>query len=460
MKQHHMLYSAILGVLFIFSSAFTDTTGIQGVKMKQSGFIGLELGQIVTGNQGYNFGEISDITRGTWERLLLQYVNDIGVGERVHVNLALECQLSYSYPYGLWASVEMKQPRFSFYPDRAEGTYTIGDPQKVRFEFGFGYFPYKTNPDVKNLGEYMFRTGTYPLYILNNFNRPYSRLLGLRTSLTVLNDLKIDALITCATLVPPLANGSLSVIADYNFLHFADIGMGVSFANCFPVDDRLTTPKIPGNQYTTKGGDTAYYTFKGVKPMAKLSLDPKVFIPGDLFNKQDLRLYGEVCVSGWENYKNYSVSDTDIAQYYADRKNRTVFMLGCNFPSFFKLTNKALNVMNVDLPFMNQLDFDVLSFEYEYMPNKYPNSTYNLTGQTAQFLPLPSITSFRSIEMPYPWYWSIYAKKTILNNFAIVMQFARDHMRPINNDPVKQYYEDVLERKGDWWWCIRLNVKY
>ena len=36
----------------------------------------------------------------------------------------------------------------------------ISDPGKDYVEFGF--FPYKYNPDARNLGEYLYRSGTYP----------------------------------------------------------------------------------------------------------------------------------------------------------------------------------------------------------------------------------------------------------------------------------------------------------
>ena len=148
---------------------------------------------------------------------MFQYANDIAINEHIHAKFAVECQMSFSFPYNIYASWEAKKPKFSFYPDRAEGTYTTGNPHLLRFEFGFGYFPYRMNPDVKNLGEYLFRSGTYPLYVLNNFNRPLLPVLGLRQVLQSWIDLKLDALVTCETLVPPLGNGSLSFIADYNF---------------------------------------------------------------------------------------------------------------------------------------------------------------------------------------------------------------------------------------------------
>jgi hypothetical protein len=45
---------------------------------------------------------------------------------------------------------------------QAQGTYTFGDLQDPVASLQMGYFPYKYNPDAKNLGEYLMRSGTYP----------------------------------------------------------------------------------------------------------------------------------------------------------------------------------------------------------------------------------------------------------------------------------------------------------
>lgn len=454
-----------VGILLFFMSGTTVATGIDALPMHHSGFIGLEVGQIVHGYHDSKIG-LGEINRGWCERLLFQYVNNVEVTDHISVNMAIECQMSYSFPYTLYASWATKKPSFSFYPDRAEGTYTIGDPDLFRYEFGFGYFPYRINPDVKNLGEYLFRTGTYPLYVLNNFNRPYSRLLGLRSSFTILKSTKLDVLLTSSTMVPPLADFSLSFIGRYNLLDIVDAGVGVTFANLFPVDESLTTPTDNiATRYFDANGDTAYYTFKGVKPTAKVSFDPKPLIAmltkADLFNENDLRIYGEVCVSGWKNYKNYDTSVIGQAQsYFEDRADRTVAMFGINVPSIFKPIGRLCDALNFPLPFLDSMDFDVLSFEYEYLPNKYANSTFNMLGNKSKPVPQPNIFPSSGDEKVHPWYWTIYAKKSFLQHFAIIAQFARDHMRPINNDPSYQYVEEVLERKDDWWWNIRLNVSY
>ena len=184
------------GLLLIAARCcLADTTAVSEFKIKQSGFIGLEGGAIVHGIENNNDipgGEVAEITKSWQERFLFQYVNDIVIKERIRVVMAIECQMSFTYPYDTYIAWETHQPLFSFYPDRAEGMYSFGDPQKPYLQVGFGYFPFRTSPDVKNLGEYLFRANTYPVYVMNNFNRPYSRLLGLRASSTLFESLHQD----------------------------------------------------------------------------------------------------------------------------------------------------------------------------------------------------------------------------------------------------------------------------
>jgi hypothetical protein len=53
---------------------------------------------------------------------------------------------------------------------------------------------------------------------------------------------------------------------------------------------------------TTGTSDSSFYTFKGAKLMAKAAIDFKKIIPGGLFGKQDLRLYGEATILGLTDY--------------------------------------------------------------------------------------------------------------------------------------------------------------
>ena len=60
------------------------------------------------------------------------------------------------------------------YLTRADFNYTPGPA----FNLDVGYFPFKYNGDAWNLGEYLFRTGTYPQFLITNFDFAASRVAG------------------------------------------------------------------------------------------------------------------------------------------------------------------------------------------------------------------------------------------------------------------------------------------
>ena len=421
------------------SSADSTTTTIPyNWNTKQCGFLGLEGGEIVKGIGDAQHNGL-EIIKSWQERLLFNYGTELSLSKRLHLFTTIECQMSYSYPYNQITAYEIHQPQFSFYPDRAEAVYSIGNIEAPFLKLGFGYFPFKTNPDAKDLGDYLFRTGTYPVYVINTFNRPYARLLGIHASSTLFNDLHQDLLLTSSNLLPPLVDGSLSYLVSYSIFKVVELGAGISFSHLFPVDKSLTTPKIPGTtSYIKAKGDTNYYTFAANKPMLRFAIDPKPLIPWNGFGKDDFRLYGEACVTAWENQVNYDTAR--VNNFYGNRNDRALFLLGFNVP-----TCKIL---------------DVLSGELEWFPNRYPNGGINMFGANRPILPTPNLYPSGGQGKVYPLYWDIYMKKTIVDKFSIIVQFARDHMRPIDNNLVLQYSEDVLERKGDWWWAFRLNISF
>ncbi len=422
---------------------------------------GIEGGEIVQGLQdaGHAVNGVYNIHQSWLERLLFQYVSDITVTDRIRAVIAMECQLGYQYPYDQTAIWDVHAPVFSVYPDRAEAMYTLGKQSRPWLQFGFGYFPFRTNPDVRNLGEYLFRTNTYPVYAMTNFNRPYNRLLGIRAGSTLFDStLHLDALLTGSNLIPPLADGTLSFLASYRLLHFLDIGGGISFCHLLQVSQAVDTPKTLGvDSYIKANGDTGYYTFAGTKLMARFALDfkPLMFSAGRLFNSSDLRLYGEWCVTGLGDQKNYDTSA--IAPHFYDKtSDRMLYMLGLNLPLFRLVQLATVNIIK-------ECPEDVFSIEVEHYPNAYPNSLFNVVGHNDVMYPIPyslaNVPAMANSKI-FPWFWSFYFKKAFLDRFALIVQLARDHMKPNSNNVQYNYTGDVLVRQGDWWWNVRLNLNY
>jgi hypothetical protein len=234
----------------------------------------------------------------------------------------------------------------------------------------------------------------------------------------------------------PTQDYSLSYLAHYSLAGFMDVGAGINLAHFFPIGSKNASSAVKsdevGDRYTTENGDTSFYDFKAIKPSITIAFDLKKLLPSiiaDLLNKDDFRLYGEVCVTGWENFKNY---DTTKISYYENRMDRTLLMAGLNIP-----TLKVL---------------DILSLECEYYSNKYPNSFRNVIEMNVA----TPYSNYRGDL--YPWYYSIYAKKTFLDKFSIVGQIARDHMRPYCPVSKIAEREESLKKLGDWWWVLNFNV--
>jgi hypothetical protein len=450
MTKGKLLCCWSVALLLAVTVSFADiaTSANSDVTVKTGGFVALDNGQIVSGRSGSG----TEYTKGWIERSLIQFSSEFSYKKHLKLFMAVESQYGFSYPQS--QNSPSLFPRFWLYPARVESVYSLFDSKDTPWlQFGFGYFPFTMNRHVRNLGEFMFRTGTYPPYIINNFNAPFTRLLGFRVSSTF-NDFKNDLLFTSEAGMFPTQDFSLSWVGRNTFLNCFEIGGGISFAHLLSINNSLTSPtkflkedgsvnedaKNPAIWQIRKINDTtfdtSYYTFRGMKPDLMFGFDPKPLLPSGiarLMGKDDGQMYGEVCVGGWKNYQNIN-PDTNV--HYADfrdRKDRTFYSAGINLPVFKFL--------------------DVLSFETEYYPSKYANDFYMVS-----YYNVPAYGQYGTDVSSFKW--SVYAKKTFLEKFIIIGQVARDHMRPSFPSYIEMERSDVLSRGKDWWWNFRIMTKF
>ena len=104
---------------------------------------------------------------------------------------------------------------------------------------GLGLFPYKYNRDASNLGEYLFRAGPYPTYIMTGgysfINSAAVPLQGLKSRYEAGN-LSFDAFLVTETTMPPLYDLSLAGVLRYRMLDGAvDVGAGVNLKRLIPI---------------------------------------------------------------------------------------------------------------------------------------------------------------------------------------------------------------------------------
>lgn len=423
----------LIALLSCFSYAQEDIT--KNIKSRLVGMGSYEFGQFM---KAESRGSETRLEKVWYQRMYMHVGLSAAINERTKLDLIGESVVHFSYVQSK-DQLDNDKVQNQFYPHQMEGSYTFGDLERPWLTIGAGIFPFKYNPDVRNLGEYMFRSGTYPPVLWSLFDFPFARLTGLKLRSSPLKDLNCYALLTSETQFLPLQDYGASFLGDYTVFNSFTIGAGVFGSHLFPVNEGYTTPKLEQNRYIdTTTGDTTYLTFKGTKVMGRAALDIKPLIsmvfPStsdfmNIFGKNDLRVYTEAAVIGLENQY----------PYYQERFRRIPFMVGVNAPMF-----KIL---------------DVCAVELEWYKWNYPNSFTSSFFQDQVPMPDPLIAEYAN----YKWKenmlkWSVYTKKQV-GSFSFIAQVAYDHnrMEVHSFQQGATYYGDAMHKHGDWAWIGKME---
>ena len=342
-----------------------------------------------------------------------------------------------------------------FYIREGQGIFTFKNSESFNLDMAFGYMPYKYNPDVRNLGEFLFRSGTYPLYLINDFDRPYARLMGLRAGTSFSTGFikgRADVFGLIEHEMKPFNDLSFAAVTSFNFFDCFEIGGGVDLAHLVPVDSRLTTPREEKNSYNydsifdqTRNSwtfDTGYYTYQGTKLMLRGSLDFIGLLQGlgikrsdkslisELFGPSGGKVYGELGIIGVENYP----ASQNNRRGYVDIMERIPYMVGANIPLW-----KIL---------------DVCAVEFEYFPSYFPDNYWNPVINAYPLPVTPQGEQYDSTVYKPRWNWSVYMKKQVTNNFGLVLKLGRDHTRWEMHPAQQNYYdfESAMVKPDEWGW--------
>ena len=443
-------------------------------------------------------------------------------GDRISIDLSLRGMMQYSYyidnsaDVGAWTT---RFPCWGFQVNSAFGTYIFGDPEIKPFSLTLGFFPYKYNPEVKNLGEYLFRSMAYPNYLRTVFDEPYQRILGLKLSSLLLGGrLRQDLIISNEWDINPTQDFSVAYVAGYSIGKILDIGLGGQAYHLISVSKRYTDPE--DITYNGKGWYWAteqdsindiksYYSFRGIKLMGRFTVKPLASVPeiklpiaGKLFGPQDLNFYAEANVLGLKNYKTHSPDN----EYYNKLSERIPVTFGINAPTnpvfaygiipiavflFGKddyMFNRQEHELQADSSVVDVRvkDFskrlmwsagsavttgimlflqdkvglnvrpDVLNFEFEYWTNRYPNSFESVYSYYAA---IPEVNPSAATSQHNRWHWSVYASKQMAKWF-VNFQIAQDHYIPYSPELHKQETSDAVGAAGLWWWTLKTGFKF
>jgi hypothetical protein len=448
-----IIATAGAAVLFAVSLAYADVklkTDNEDVSLSITGDASMQAGQAV--NYLYQVKGSQEFYHQWIQQSFLHLGIDAVYSKKLQIKMGIEGRLWFSLPdqskgtSGQAYALFDKTFTYSIY--EACGTYLFGNlfGSPLSFSITAGLFRYKYNPEIRNLGEYLFRSPAYPAVLINYFDQTDARLAGIKISadMPAAGDfLKLhgDLMLTLETEMYPFFDATPSFVGNCMIGNFLDVGLGVSLYHLFPMNDSVTRPQTdPKSMYLLKNGEANYYTFGGTKLMARLTFDPKAFIHSQLFGKEDLKVYSEAALLGLENYPaNHTVTGDDNKWGYDTLSHKIPVVMGFNFPGF-----KVL---------------DLISLELEWYGCTYPmNLASALRIGIQNAYPIPT-----NYNLPLQWYtsdnwkWSVYAKKMLANDhLSIVLQFARDHMRfqHILDEP--KVYEEALVRPNDWWWTTKI----
>lgn len=474
-----LLASCLAAPLAGFAQTTEDDVTVKPLSMTTQ----VDAGQVVKGN--YNGEKLEE---QFVQRTSVWITQEITIGPRLDVRAGVGGLFWYSTPSPVANGIFSEAAPFSstakFGPGitRADMEYRFGDIEQPMFTLQAGYFPFKYNQDARNLGEYLMRSGAYPGYLVtggwNLISGAGYMMQGLRLNMTLWDGkFKTEFLLPMEQDLPGI-NGDISptLIVSGTPVKGLELGAGANCHHCVAIKPSRTSPEIRvpadgtfyglGNGYvidnpsfdtslaaTDINGtnprymlDTAnFYTFQGLKLMARASFDPKVYVPlGGILGPEDLKVFGEVAVLGWKNY----------AFYYEERSERMPVMFGVNLPSRvpgFKL-------------------FDVLSLQFEHYSSRLPNAVL-FPSSTA--LPQPASWGYNEAgNVTYDpndmdrdheklkkddWKWSVYARREVVQGLRLYAQVANDYIRLPNEWGALPSLPLTNDSK-DWYYLVRLEL--
>jgi hypothetical protein len=443
-KGMNMRILGIMPTLLIFSACMaSDGSGIDSTGAKVltvTGSLAFDIGEYVKarstggGDNGSNpqpFRSVDHIWFG-------HTIATLNLCSNPSDNFAVRSSFEFRQYMNMFPITNIKDKIFGpyywngFYIREGQGIFSPLSTGPLRLDIAFGYMPYKYSVDTRDLGEYLFRTGTYPLFALGEFDRPFARLTGLRLGLTYDGgpvSAKADLLGLIEREIRPFNDISLAAVAGVNVLKVLEIGGGVDLAHCIPMNSLLTMPENDKTQcIDTVTGDTSYYSFQGTKVMVRGALDPVGMWRGrngiidKICGTSGGRIYAEYAIIGLKNYP--SSGDADNLRGYLSVAERSPWMVGINIPAW-KI-------------------FDVCALEFERFPSYFPDDYWRVV---VNGLPLPSPYPTNSItgnvDSSYAprWNWSLYLKKQIVRHFSIVGQIGRGHQRWESNPNASGLYD-------------------
>lgn len=417
----------------------------------------IDYGHLVSGDNPYGPGASEDAHPSMLplNRAGVTFLQEAALN-RFDVSVGLTGLVWWPYGQGVTNSDERVMNVKPMIPI-ARARWQFGDPASTGGAFQVGTFNYKYNPDARDLGEYLYRSGTYPGFLWTTegwllMNRAANYSHGVLLTVTQMGGkLKHNFSLFMENQYFPV--GDFSPGYDFSVTSkWFEVGGGAVLNHYLSTHPSRLTPKIDQNTYITghvkdsagavkeiswvSGAPppndsiidtvkTGHWTFKGIKLMGRAALNLGSLLPENIRGPEDLRLFTEVAVLGVEDYP----------VYYSKMSRRIPVMVGINLP-----TARLLDVFSVQVEYYKSLYNDIEQFN---------------AGTPS--LPIWK-TDYGDEITRDDWKWSIYGKKTINKLMTIYAQAADDHFR-LTSGPrtLKVSSIPLTSTPSDWYYLVRLE---
>ena len=398
------------------------------------------------------------------QRTSVSMIQKVIIEDNLMLSVGLRGMFWYHYPETNQSHTRLT--KFISTVLEAQGVELLGSASAPWGKLQFGLFPFKYNPDAKNLGEYLLRSGAYPNYITTGgwsiINSAEFLTEGFNFEAKT-GPLKHNLLMTIERGIEPINDFSPAYLVSYAPNKVFDAGLGVEFAHLIPVKPSSTTPNGPtfkGDPLNRYKNDTlvfdtlttgySNFTFQSTKLMARTSFNPQALIQSSLLGPEDLKLYAEASVLGVKDYP----------YYYEGIIHRIPIMIGFNIPTF-----KALDMLSLEVEYQKTQFSENVAISYENgLP--IPQVRTNAIGSYQD-----AINAFdKGANSKQDLKWSLYAKKSVIPGLTLYAQAASDHMRGIQY--TKVFQSDLVTKswsydkhavwyfpfKGDWYFLFRVEL--
>lgn len=367
----------------------------------------------------------------------------------------------------------------------ARARWRFGDPASLAGSLQIGTFNHKYNPDAKNLGEYLYRAGTYPGFLWTNegwllMNRAGNYSHGAMLSLAHGGGLiRHNFSLFMETNYYPV--GDFSPGYDFSITsRWLEIGGGAVLNHYLPLRPSALVPKDPSNAYIEASyidqesgqariyrgpeapvtpnpanlpfdpSDPAvdfkllnrtYWTHKGIKLMGRAALNLGHILPEEKRGPEDLRLFAEAAVLGWD----------DQPLYFENRAERIPIMFGINLPTF-----KLLDALTLQGEYYASPFNDINSFNTKSLPIW----AADFVTDTVNFNPILRLDAQgRAIPIENhkdDFKWTVYAKKAVNSAMTVYAQAGSDHFR-LTSGLFKASSVPLTATPREWYYLFRME---